>query len=272
MKALTQSVLAAAMLVAFPFAAAEACSKNAWNGNTTAADGALASGPAAAVVAQRIARYSEGCALQTSAGQFVIDNTPNAEATYRARFYVFTSGTGKVFSATTENGGAGTEVVGVTFNGSAFSFSGATGVGTVAAVGSRWYEIQILTQQNGAFSASVRGNGAASATTVTGTSANATVGSAVLGLLAGGVGNVIHDSFESTRSASTAIPSLCRGNANVAGASANTRDINDVTAIIAEINRTAFSAGQPDFTEDGQVNINDVTAVIGVINSVSPGC
>lgn len=272
MKALTQSVLAAALLMALPFAAAEACTKNAWNGNTAAATGALASGPAAPVVAQRIARYSEACALQTSAGQFVIDNTPNAEGTYRAQFYVYTSGTGKVFSATSANGGAGTEIVGVSFNGSAFTFSGATGVANVPAIGSRWYRVQVSHNTGGAFSAIVQGNGAAAPTTVTGTSATGTVESAVLGLLAGGAGATISDSFESTRSATTVIPALCRGNANIAGASANTRDINDVTAIIAEINRTAFSAGQPDFTEDGQVNINDVTGVIGVINSVSPGC
>src|SRR5690606_31955257 len=120
--------------------------------------------------------------------------------------------TGKVFSATAGEGGAGAEIVGVSFNGSAFSFSGATGVATVPGTANRWYSVEIFTQSGGAFSATVQGAGAASGTTVTGTSAAGTVGSASLGLIGAGTGNFVLDEFESTRSAATAIGRKCRGN------------------------------------------------------------
>ncbi|WP_298851107.1 dockerin type I domain-containing protein [uncultured Aquimonas sp.] len=253
MKALTQSVLAAAMLVAFPFAAAEACTINAWNGNTSAASGTSAAGP---TTGQR--RYSESCSLSATAGQFVTDNTPAAEATYQVRFYVFTGGTGKIFSATTANSNGGSEVFGVSYNGTAFTFSGASGVAPINAAPNRWYSVTATNVNGGSFSVSVQGNNAATATTGTGTAGTGLVESASLGLIGAGTGALQFDSFESVRS-TTPIARLCRGDTNNDGA----RTIADAGRIRNEFLNPATSAtsGQPDYDENGAVTIADAGLV-----------
>lgn len=274
MKALTQSVLAAAMLVAFPFAAAEACSKNAWLGNATAAAGVLASGPELpAGNANKIARYSERCAMRATTGQFVTDNTPNAEGTFRARFYVYTgTGNGKFFSATAGDDASGAEVVGISFNGSAFSFSGPTGVATVPGVASRWYSIEFVKEPGGAFSASVQGNGATTATTVTGTGATGTISSAALGFIGPGAGFFLADDYVSTRSATTAIGRKCRGNAVATDTIINIQDriaINN--EILGQTAGTGVASGQPDINEDGVISIQDRIQVNAIITGGQGG-
>lgn len=274
MKALTQSVLAAALLMALPFAAAEACGINAWNGNTAAATGTLASGPQLpAGDPNKIARYSGFCALRAGPGQFVTDNTPNAESTYRARFYVYTgNGSGKIFSATADNGGAGAEIVGVSFNGSAFSFSGVTGAATVPGVANRWYSIEVSRVAGGAFSATVQGNGATTATTVNGTSGAGTVGSASLGFIGPGNGLFFVDEFDSNRSATAAIGRKCRGNALATDTIINIQDriaINN--EILGQTAGTGVANGQPDFNEDGVVSIQDRIQVNAIITAGQGG-
>lgn len=267
MKALTQSVLAAAMLMALPFASAEACNKNAWLGNQAAAAGALASGPELpAGNVNKMPRYSGKCAVRTAPGQFVTDNTPNAEGTYRARFYVYTSANGKFFTATASDDSAGAEIVGASFNGTAISFSGPTGVATVPAVPNRWYSIEVLHQTGGAFSATVQGAGAATGTTVTGTSVTGSVGSAAIGFIGSGTGTIVLDEFESTRSATTAIGRKCRGNAVATDTVISVADRvainNEILGLSAGI---GVAAGQPDTNEDGIISVADRVLVNNVI-------
>ncbi len=268
MKALTQSVLAAAMLLALPFAAAEACNTTAWNGNTSAATGIVAGGPASAVPGERNARYEELCSVRATSGQFVTDNTPTAEATYRARFYVLTPATGnaKVFSATSGQSNTGTEVVGVTFTGSSFTFSGVTGAAAVTGIlPGRWYSVELVVQSGAAFSASVAG--AASFTgTSSGTSPALSVESASLGMLSGTAPFAIVDAFGSTRSATTPIGRLCKGDTNAD----NTRNVQDVLRVRNDAAGSP-TRGQPDFNEDGQVNVSDVIQIRNVATS-SPSC
>jgi len=273
MKALTQSVLAAAMLMALPFASAEACNKNAWLGNAAAAAGALASGPELpAGNTNKMPRYSGKCAVRTGPGQFVTDNTPNAEGTYRARFYVYTSANGKFFTATASDDSAGAEIVGASFNGTAISFSGPTGVATVPAVPNRWYSIEVLHQTGGAFSATVQGAGAATGTTVTGTSVTGSVGSAAIGFIGSGTGTIVLDEFESTRSATTAIGRKCRGNANGTDTIISLADrIQIGNEINGAVTGTGVAVGQPDFNEDGIVSLADRTLVAQIISSNQGG-
>lgn len=274
MKALTQSVLAAAMLVAFPFAAAEACSKNAWLGNPSAAAGALASGPELPNGnANKIPRYSGKCAVAATTGQFVTDNTPSAEATYRARGYIYTgNGNGKFFSATAGDDASGAETVGISFNGSAFTFTGPTGVATVPGVANRWYSFEFLHQSGGAFTATVQGAGATTGTTVTGTSATGTVSSAAFGFIGAGTGRYIIDEFESTRSATTPIGRKCRGNANGTDTIISLADRiqinNEINGAVAG---TGVAPGQPDFNEDGIVSLADRTLVAQIISTNQGG-
>ncbi len=264
MKALTQSVLAAAVLLAVPFASAEACNFNAWNGNTAATAGAVTAGP------QTGQRTYEGvCSLRTAAGQFVTDNTPSAEATYQARFYVYTSGNGKIFSATTANSNGGTEVVGVSYNGTAFTFSGATGVAPIPAAPNAWHSVTLTHVSGGAFSVSVQGNGAATPTTGAGTSATASVSSASLGFIGAGTGTFDLDAFESTRS-TTPIARLCRGDTNGDGA----RNITDaIRARNQFVSGGASPAGgQADINEDGSVNITDAIQIRNAFVSGQSAC
>lgn len=273
MKALTQSVLAAAMLLALPFAAAEACTTGAWNGNTSAATGVLAAGPSTAGTPQ--IRYSGSCSASAEAGEFVTDNTPGGvgaggENIYRARFYVFTSGSGKFFSATTGDSAGGSEVVGISFNGTAFTFSGASGVAPITAASGRWYSIEFKHENGQPFSVTVQGNGAASPTTGSGTSAAAAVGSASLGFIGAGTGNFILDEFESTRSATTAIGRLCRGDTATATSPADgVRNIQDSIRIRNAFNNpaTQSSLGQPDYNENGSVDIQDAILIRNLFNS-----
>ena len=265
MKALTQSVLAAAMLMALPFASAEACNKNAWNGNTAAATGVIAAGP---TTGQRA--YSDSCSARAAPGQFVTDNTPNAETTYQARFYVYPgTGTGKIFSATTADANGGTEVVGVSYSGTAFTFSGATGVAPITAAPNAWYSVTLTHVSGGAFTVSVQGNGAASPTTGTGTSATASVGSASVGLIGTGTGTVDIDAFESTRS-TTPIGRLCRGDTNAD----NLRNITDAIRTRGQFvsGGTTPAGGQPDINEDGAVNITDAIQIRNAFVSGQSAC
>lgn len=273
MKALTQSVLAAAMLMALPFASAEACNKNAWLGNQAAASGVLASGSARpAGDPNKIPVYSGECSIQATAGEFVTDNTPSAEANFRARFYVFTSTSGKFFTATASDDSAGAEIVGASFNGSAISFSGPTGVATVTAPANRWCSVEVFHSSGAAFSASVQCAGAATATTVTGTSVTGTVGSAAIGFIGTGPGSFGLDEYNSTRSATTPIGRLCRGNAVNTDTIINIQDrIALNNQIIGQTTGTGVARGQPDMNEDGVVSIQDRIQVNGIISSGQGG-
>src|SRR5690606_24109310 len=95
MKAMTRNLLAGAVLAVLPMGGALACTTTAWNGGATTA---TAGDPTTGV-----ARYSGECGLEVGAsGGHVTDNSPNAEAAYRARFYVYTgtaSGNPVIFEA-----------------------------------------------------------------------------------------------------------------------------------------------------------------------------
>lgn len=273
LKSLAAVVAGALSLVALD---ASACSTAAWiqDGGTSGVVGApIAAQPNSTPTA--VARYAGLCGLQSSAANnFVRDGSPTAEATFRARFYVRAdAGDGKlVFRA---RNASNADMVTVTYNAAGFSFTTSGGTAASAAVTpGRWYSIELNWAAGAAMTATVQGNGAAAAlptVTLPGVSNAADrIDFAELGWISGGTGSAVQvDAYESRRT--TAIGRLCRGNANLNGGSANQRDIFDVTTIIAEINATALSPGQPDYTENGAIDIFDVTGVVSAINS-SPAC
>lgn len=117
---------------------------------------------------------------------------------------------------------------------------------------------------------SVQGNGAAAATTGTGTSASASVGSASVGFIGAGSGSFFIDEFESTRSATTAIGRLCRGDTATASTPGDgVRNIQDSIRIRNEFNNPTTSAtrGQPDYNENGSVDIQDAILIRNLFNS-----
>lgn len=258
MKISSRTLLAAALLVALPTSGAMACTITNWNGGVNnTATAANTGGPA-----ESIARYSGVCALSVDTGKYVIDNSPGTEGTYRARFYVLTRAVGgpvTIFKATSADNGGGTAVVEVDYTGSAFSFrqNGTTvGAGVSGIQANKWYSIEVFYKANTSFSASVWGAGGSTEVgNVSAASAGAgTVGSAVLGVSSGTAATALgFDAFESTRSESTAIGRLCRGDAN----GANGINIADRLEMNKELLGTALAAGQPDCNEDGNVNIAD---------------
>lgn len=276
MNKITKSLLATALMAALPLSGAMACTINAWTGNPSA------TAPDAAGPAQGVARYSGICALSADAGEYVTDNYPAAEGTYRARFYVHTSavtGAATIFQATADDNGGGAEVLRVVLNtgGTSLSFfqNGAqVGSNVTGLTAGKWYSVELFYKtgagNSGAFSATVAGNhsftGGVAQTAIT---ATGTIGSARVGFISGTGPAMRFDAFESTRSADTAIGRLCKG--DTSGDSALT--IVDVTTIIQEAGGTGFLAnGQPDASEDGAINVVDATTVIGWIGAGDDGC
>ena len=269
MKTVTTGILAAAVLMALPFASAEACNNLAWNGNTSAADSTVAAGPATATPQRR---YGGLCSLQApTSGGFVTDNTPSAEGLYQARFYVYTptGGNAVVFRTTDADANGGSQVFAVEFTGTSFTFPG-TGAAAITGIQTgRWYGVEV-TNNVGAntFTARVRGAGSDDILPSTGSAAPGNVGSASLGFISGSSGPVIVDEFESTRSA-TSIGFLCRGDTNGDGQ----RNIVDLIQIRNNAAASALTpaSGQPDFNEDGQISVIDVILVRNVA-AQSPLC
>lgn len=262
MKISSRTLLAAALLVALPTSGAMACTITNWNGTGTAA-AANTGGPSA------IARYSGVCALSVDTGKYVVDNTPGTEGTYRARFYVLTKAVGgavTIFKATSADNGGGTAVIEVDYTGSAFSFrqNGTTvGAGVSGIQANKWYSIEVFYKAGASFSASVWGAGGSTEVgNVSAASAGAgTVGSAVLGVSSGTAATALgFDAFESTRSESTAIGRLCRGDAN----GDNSINVFDTAAVTAERVNGTLATGQPDCTEDGAINVFDTNCVVSL--------
>jgi hypothetical protein len=275
---LLRHVIAGALIAALPVGSALACNTAAWNGtagaNAAVSDDPDASGATNAPEAGAVPRYSGRCGLMTAAaGQsWVSDNSPNNETVYRARFYVRAGQAGsKIFTATTADNGGGTEVVGITFTGTAFQFDVNNATATVSAPGitsGPWYSIEISYDDNGPFSATVATGGAsAGATTQTVNLPNGgplTVGSVRVGHLnAGGGASTFIDEFDSSRGA-TAIGRLCPGDAN----NSNSRTVADAAVIRNEVlsNQTQdLITGQPDANDSGGVTVADASLIRNIV-------
>lgn len=263
MKAMTRNLLAGAVLAVLPMGGALACTTTAWNGGATSA---TAGDPSTGV-----ARYSGACGLEVAAvgNGHVTDNSPANETDYRARFYVFTgtaSGNPVIFRATDADGAGGNVLVEITYDttNNQLDFASGTASGSASVADNRWYAVEFYYDAGTAITASVKGAAAAAtAVTFSGTPASGNVGSARLGALtaATAADTMKFDEFESTRSTTTAIGFLCRGDAN------GTEPVNifDRTSVVNEILGTSLAAGQPDCNEDGAVNIFDRTCIVNKI-------
>jgi hypothetical protein len=273
---LLRHVIAGALIAALPVGSALACNTAAWNG-TAGANAAVSDDPDSNNATNgptdlgAVPRYAGRCGLMTAAAgnSFVGDNSPNNETVYRARFYVRAGQAGsKIFSATSADNGGGTEVVGITFTGTAFQFdvNGAAAVSTTGTITSGpWYSIEISYDDNGPFSATVASGGANAPTTQTvNTAGNAgalTVGSVRVGHISGGGAgpSTFIDEFDSSRGA-TAIGRLCPGDANASGG----RTVADAALIRNEsltTNTQDLITGQPDANDNGSVTVADAAII-----------
>lgn len=256
MKAKNLALVAAAVFGIAGANAAFACSTAAWSGGETG-------NPTEGRPADGVARYSGQCGLRSAAtAQYVQDNTPTAETTFRARFYVYTgltAGSALVYQA--RNAG-GTQMIGVTYDrtGNQFTFNTTGGSANVGSITQdRWYAIELNWNRTGGnMGVTVRGAGATtdSTATVTGVGGSDQIDDARLGWVSGAgtasTRGIVTDAYESRRS--TAIGQLCRGDAN-ADRVLNVGDRGTVTTEV--LSGTTLGAGQPDCNEDGVINVGD---------------
>jgi hypothetical protein len=238
-----------------------ACSIAAWNGGPTTPP-PVAGRPSDA---SPVARYSGQCGLRAAAtGQFVTDNTPGAEQTFRARFYVYTglsAGAAVVYEALN----AATppaSMIRVSYDraGNQFTFNTSGGAGSITGiVQDRWYSVELnwnRATSNMAVSVAGAGSETAQTATVTGVAAGDQIDTARLGWVSGGgtaaARSITVDAYESRRN--TAIGRLCRGDAN----NDRTLNVGDRGTVTTEVlSGTTLGAGQPDCNEDGVVNVGD---------------
>lgn len=212
-----------------------------------------------------VARYSGQCALRSTAPvNYVQDGLPLAEASFIARFYVYTGvtgGTATVFNALSVGAAvADYNILSVDYNGTQFSFKNRAGASqfTIPATANKWYAVEVkYTRATNTVDAKVRGS--AGAPEATGTSNQFTVDNAAdgvdyvqLGWVSGAAtGTIYVDAYESRRS--TDIGRLCRGDAN----GDLTLNVGDRGAVTTEVLGTALANGQPDCNEDGVINVGD---------------
>ncbi len=259
MKMKTLALVAAAGLGLVGAPSVFACSIAAWNGGPTGTP--VAGRPTDAAPT---ARYSGQCGLRSgAAANYVTDNTPAAETTFRARFYVFTgltAGSALVYQALNADA-TPLQQIGVTYNATAGAFEFATNTGAASILSitaNRWYSVELnWSRAAGNMVATVRGAAATtdSTATVTGVGAAAQIDTARLGWVSGGgtaaARPVTVDGYESRRA--TAIGRLCRGDAN----NDNNRNSGDGIVVRNEFLNGTLAAGQPDANEDGNVNSGD---------------
>ena len=261
MKALSRNLLAGALLAALPMGGALACTTSAWT--NTATTTAVAGSPGA------VARYAGECGLQPAgATPWVLDNSPTNETDYRARFYVFTgtaTGSPVIFQATDTDGGTGAVVAQVTYDAANGQFDFSSGAASGSANGiqaNKWYSVEIYFDSGNALSATVGGGNTNALTNVsiTGTAAAGTVNSAKLGAVSGGSATTTmrFDEFESTRSTTTGIGRLCRGDADASG-QVQIPDV--VLALVEFLPPKPLNSGQPDCDENGVVDLSDATCI-----------
>lgn len=251
--------LALAMAGSLAWSSAQACTVAAWTGtNTTATSSDVGASPR---------RYYGLCGLNAaSSGKAVGENSPNNETTYRARFYFYpglTAGEAKMFSATSGDNGSGTEVLSVSYNanGNVTVAANGTTVATISGVtASRWHAVELTYIGGTSLAVSIRGNQTfTGSSTVTTNVPNTGIGSHTLGFLTsnGASGSFQFDEFEASRSSTTAIGFLNRGDAVPDG----TYSIQDVVAVLLEV-RGTLAQGNADVNEDGLVNIQDVFSIL----------
>jgi hypothetical protein len=263
-----KSFLALSVLAGLTLAGqASACRIDAWD--TVGPNGSVAVTVADAVAVQSGgSRYSGSCALRLAGPSKYVQNTIGTpRSTYRARFYVRKDATGsasKVFAAT--NAAGTTEVIGVTFTGTTFSFNlagAAAPASLTVPSATAWYAVELEWAQSGNFTARVTGAGGQASTPATSTatvSTTETIGRARLGNTnAAAVGNYFFDEFDSR---TTQAPGrLVRADANGNG----TVTATDVVQVLNEAaGGSFFAVGQPDCNESGSVTAADVVCTINI--------
>jgi len=271
--------VALAGLALFAGSQAFACSTSLWGAGLTGGAGGAQAALAGVVAGQpnglgggTATRYSGLCGLRSiSVGQMVQDGTPATEATYIARVYAhvnMTSGTPVILRAAEgAPDAANARVFAIQYNRTNQQFEAVNAAGVVTALGTagaalnnKFYHVHTTwTRTGGTLDVTIQGGGATTPiVTSTGLTGFGSSGAAAgpdfaqTGWVSGAaVGSINVDAFESRRS--TAIPRLCRGDAN----GDTNLNVGDRGTVTTETLGGALGSGQPDCNEDGVVNVGD---------------
>lgn len=251
---------------------AMACSTSAWSsaqGGVTAGEPALAT-----PTATSFRRWSGRCGLKAaSVGQFVVDNSPNSETTFKARGYFYSGGlTGQARIFEGRNT-AGTPVITVTYDATAgqlvFGAQGTASTVNAPAAANRWHGFEVRWAAAGGLTAlvggtSITGTAITPPTTVTlAGSSGGEISSAAFGWISGGAltGNQPNfDEYDSRRTSD--IGFLCPGNAQNTNTVIN---LADRTVIQNNILNSALASGQADADGSGAVALADRTIIQNII-------
>lgn len=260
-------------------AQAQTCTISNWLGAPTGLSDSDAGTQDTAASTNR--RYGGPCGLRVpvdGAVHEVVDDSPASETTYIARFYVFLDAAGsnsvQLFGA--DNGTA--DQIQVWYNEPSagdltlrvFDNGGTPTDLVQGSVGAGWHSVEFGWESNASADVFLSVDGAGDITDTLATDtlsiANATLGN--LNAASGG-GAIDFDDFDSRRIERPG--RLCRGLTN------DTRTalaLEDVTNIFNELasNGNSAAPGQPDYNEDGVVDLGDVTAVFGRIASANDDC
>lgn len=238
--------------------AAPSCQLTRWSSTTTSGGIGVTLVTGGAMPVQRYAGY---CGLLlTAPGNFVTDDSPNDETSFRARFYVLVTPMGAETLVLRARNAAGANMLTVKFTGTAFEFATSGGVASMSAAvtANRWYSIELNWAAGKSMTATLQGAGGVALPTI-GTAASSAadrIDSVSLGWISGGTaGSVAVDGYESRRT--TAIGRLCRGDAN----GDSVRNFADQVSLRNEVLLMDISAGQPDCNEDGAINSGDIVCV-----------
>lgn len=244
------------LLLLASFGRAEACSTAAWSATVGSASAVEPFEQAGAT------RYSGHCALGAVPGTVghVVDNTPS-DTVYRARFQVYTGtsdASPTIFRATSADNLTATALLSVAYSGplQRLEFSAAGETLVVGVSRNRWVAIEVLYQGGVPLQAWATHRGVQATLVGTSNLPAVPVESVGLGVVAAsaGTGRVYVDEFDSTRSSSTRIGPLCRGDSSADGAIG----LSDASFIATERVQRVLASGQPDCNEDGVVDVFDV--------------
>ena len=243
-----------------------ACSTAAWS----SVDAAATAGDPL----DGIARVAGKCGLEVTASGTVLDDTPDGETTFIARFYFFGAdlgaGTHEIFSATSADAGGGTEQFVVTYDGTDIAVDASGGGGgsvASAAEANKWNLVEVMWTSGGNGSLWVNADATVDAASGNFASGSGSIGSAQLGAVGGvGADTAFFDDYVSHRS--LPVGPVLLGDTN------NDGQVNvvDATAVLkeADIFSPQIQDGTPDCNLDGEVNIVDATGILKAGDIFSP--
>ena len=258
MKTATRLISSAVLLTsAFFVSSTFACTTDAWD--------SIGGAPLADDPLNDVNRVSGFCGLKVTGNEHVVDNSPAAETTFIARFYIFPknigAGTHEIFAAYSDEAGAKKIVItydGTNINLDATAFTGG-GTASFSADTTHWnlVEFQWTSGENG--SLWVNADATVDPASDTFASGTGSIEQVRLGAVTDiGAGNALFDDYESHRS--LPVGELLMGDANGNGS----LTIADAIGLFNELNDT-LQPGQPDCNTSGSITIADAICLFNAL-------